>query len=133
MCSCFNYSYLLEKPSTLFNIQPIYLAYFRYITINMLFYFQVIDNYVGGRGIISEKEANGSTVSNIYVGAATIQDTGNYTCEAPALATNASVNLHVLVDGNTQNVTVVFLELRSTFSLSNVNLVRPLEYSKLLG
>ena len=99
----------------------------------MLFYFQVIDNYVGGRGIISEKEANGSTVSNIYVGAATIQDTGNYTCEAPALATNASVNLHVLVDGNTQNVTVVFLELRSTFLQSNVNLVRPLEYSRLLG
>ena len=75
----------------------------------------MIDNYVGGRGIISEKEANGSTVSNIYVGAATIQDTGNYTCEAPALATNASVNLHVLVDGNTQNVTLVVLELRSTF------------------
>ena len=75
----------------------------------------MIDNYVGGRGIISEKEANGSTVSNIYVGAATIQDTGNYTCEAPALATNASVNLHVLVDGNTQNATVVFLELQSTF------------------
>ena len=100
----------------------------------MLFYFQVIDNYVGGRGIISEKEANGSTVSNIYVGAATIQDTGNYTCEAPALATNASVNLHVLVDGNTQNVTLVFLELQSTFFLqSNVNLVRPLEYSRLLG
>ena len=99
----------------------------------MLFYFQVIDNYVGGRGIISEKEANGSTVSNIYVGAATIQDTGNYTCEAPALATNASVNLHVLVDGNTQNVTVVFLELRSNFLQSNVNLVRPLEYSRLLG
>ena len=99
----------------------------------MLFYFQVIDNYVGGRGIISEKEANGSTVSNIYVGAATIQDTGNYTCEAPALATNASVNLHVLVDGNTQNVTLVFLELRSTFLQSNVNLVRPLEYSRLLG
>ena len=99
----------------------------------MLFYFQVIDNYVGGRGIISEKEANGSTVSNIYVGAATIQDTGNYTCEAPALATNASVNLHVLVDGNTQNVTQVFLELRSTFLQSNVNLVRPLEYSRLLG
>ena len=62
--------------------------------------FQVIDNYVGGRGLISEKETNGSTVSNIYVGAATIQDTGNYTCEAPALASNASVNLHVLVDGN---------------------------------
>ena len=99
----------------------------------MLFYFQVIDNYVGGRGIISEKEANGSTVSNIYVGAATIQDTGNYTCEAPALATNASVNLHVLVDGNTQNVTLVFLEWRSTFLQSNVNLVRPLEYSRLLG
>ena len=99
----------------------------------MLFYFQVIDNYVGGRGIISEKEANGSTVSNIYVGAATIQDTGNYTCEAPALATNASVNLHVLVDGNTQNVTLVFLELRSTFLQSNINLVRPLEYSRLLG
>ena len=100
----------------------------------MLFYFQVIDNYVGGRGIISEKEANGSTVSNIYVGAATIQDTGNYTCEAPALATNASVNLHVLVDGNTQNVTIVFLELQSTFFLqSNVNLVRSLEYSRRLG
>lgn len=64
---------------------------------------KVIDNYVGGRGIISEKEANGSTVSNIYVGAATIQDTGNYTCEAPALATNASVNLHVLVDGESPN------------------------------
>ena len=84
----------------------------------------MIDNYVGGRGIISEKEANGSTVSNIYVGAATIQDTGNYTCEAPALATNASVNLHVLVDGNTQNVTVVFLELQSTFLQSNVHLVK---------
>jgi hypothetical protein len=54
------------------------------------------------------------------VGAATIQDTGNYTCEAPALATNASVNLHVLVDGNTQNVTVVFLELRSTFFYSQM-------------
>ena len=61
--------------------------------------FQVIDNYVGGRGLISEKEANGSTVSNIYVASATIQDTGNYTCEAPALAANASVNLHVHVDG----------------------------------
>ena len=108
-------SYWRSQVHTSFNMQPIYLAYFRYITINMLFYFQVIDNYVGGRGIISEKEANGSTVSNIYVGAATIQDTGNYTCEAPALATNASVNLHVLVDGNTQNVTLVFLELRSTF------------------
>ena len=64
-----------------------------------LFKLQVIDNYVGGRGLISEKESNGSTVSNFYVGAATIQDTGNYTCEAPALAANASVNLHVLVDG----------------------------------
>ena len=125
----------MQKYGIIFNIQPtyIYTKYFRYITIKMLFYFQVIDNYVGGRGIISEKEANGSTVSNIYVGAATIQDTGNYTCEAPALATNASVNLHVLVDGNTQNVTVVFLELRSTFLQSNVNLVRPLEYSRLLG
>ena len=126
-------TYWRSQVHTSFNMQPIYLAYFRYITINMLFYFQVIDNYVGGRGIISEKEANGSTVSNIYVGAATIQDTGNYTCEAPALATNASVNLHVLVDGNTQNVTQVFLELRSTFLQSNVNLVRPLEYSRFLG
>ena len=126
-------SYWRSQVHTLFNMQPIYLAYFRYITINMRFYFQVIDNYVGGRGILSEKEANGSTVSNIYVGAATIQDTGNYTCEAPALATNASVNLHVLVDGNTQNVTQVFLELRSTFLQSNVNLVRPLEYSRFLG
>jgi enterochelin esterase-like enzyme len=59
----------------------------------------MIDNYVGGRGLISEKETNGSTVSNIFVESATIQDTGNYTCEAPALASNASVNLHVLVDG----------------------------------
>ena len=60
---------------------------------------QVIDNYVGGRGLISEQEINGSTVSNIFVAAASLQDTGNYTCEAPALAANTSVNLHVLVDG----------------------------------
>ena len=61
--------------------------------------FQVIDNYVGGRGLISEQEINGLTVSNIFVAAASLQDTGNYTCEAPALAANTSVNLHVLVDG----------------------------------
>ena len=59
----------------------------------------MIDNYVGGRGLISEQEINGSTVSNIFVASASIQDTGNYTCEAPALAANTSVNLHVLVDG----------------------------------
>ena len=61
--------------------------------------FQVIDNYVGGRGLIGEYETNGSTVSNLYVASATLGDSGNYTCEAPALASNASVNLHVLVDG----------------------------------
>ena len=54
---------------------------------------------MGGRGLISEQEINGSTVSNIFVAAASLQDTGNYTCEAPALAANTSVNLHVLVDG----------------------------------
>ena len=63
------------------------------------FLFQVIDNYVGGRGLIGEYETNGSTVSNLYVASATLGDSGNYTCEAPALASNASVNLHVLVDG----------------------------------
>lgn len=60
---------------------------------------KVIDNYVGGRGLVAEYEAKGSTVSNLYVASATLEDTGNYTCEAPALASNASVNLHVLVDG----------------------------------
>ena len=62
-------------------------------------FLQVIDNYVGGRGLVAEYEAKGSTVSNLYVASATLEDTGNYTCEAPALASNASVNLHVLVDG----------------------------------
>ena len=70
----------------------------------LFFLFQVIDNYVGGRGLISEQEINGSTVSNIFVAAASLQDTGNYTCEAPALAANTSVNLHVLVDGEWRRV-----------------------------
>lgn len=71
---------------------------------SLFFLFQVIDNYVGGRGLISEQEINGSTVSNIFVAAASLQDTGNYTCEAPALAANTSVNLHVLVDGEWRRV-----------------------------
>ena len=43
---------------------------------SLFFLFQVIDNYVGGRGLISEQEINGSTVSNIFVAAASLQDTG---------------------------------------------------------
>ena len=73
------------------------------------FEFQVIDNYVGGRGLISEQEINGSTISNIFVASASIQDTGNYTCEAPALAANTSVNLHVLVDGKFCRSFITFL------------------------
>ncbi len=64
-----------------------------------MFFFQLIDNYVGGRGRIKEWATKDTTVSNIFVGAATMQDTGNYTCAAPAIAANASVNLYVLVDG----------------------------------
>ena len=60
---------------------------------------QLIDNYVGGRGIITETMYNGNGRSNIYVPKATVMDSGNYTCSSSGLKTNSTVKVHVLVDG----------------------------------
>ena len=63
------------------------------------FSLQLIDNYVGGRGTITENVSNGNSRSNIYVPKATVMDSGNYTCISPGLKTNSTVKVHVLVDG----------------------------------
>ena len=60
---------------------------------------QLIDNYVGGRGIITENVSKSNIMSNIYVPKATVMDSGNYTCISPGLKTNSTVKVHVLVDG----------------------------------
>ena len=93
---------------------------------------------MGGRGLISEQEINGSTVSNIFVAAASLQDTGNYTCEAPALAANTSVNLHVLVDGEWRVPKCLFCfslsknrHMRTVFENHRKSLIQHCERSEL--
>ena len=58
-----------------------------------------MDNYVGGRGIITENASKNNIKSNIYVPKASVMDSGNYTCISPGLKTNSTVKVHVLVDG----------------------------------
>ena len=70
-----------------------------YLYFETIFTLQLIDSFVGGRGIITENASKDNIKSNIYVPKASVMDSGNYTCTSPGINTNSSVKVHVLVDG----------------------------------